>query len=277
MLSISYCGRVGSFSYEAALAIFPQGRYLPYNTFAEAITAVEKGSSQYAVIPIENSTAGRVAEIHNLLPSLNLKIVKEKIIPISHNLYVLSKEISENDIKLVESHPQALMQCSKYLAKLNIEKREALNTAIAAENLAKDRIISKGVICSKVAGELYKLCLLRENIQDSNDNHTAFIAVGRESMQEDFQRPLTSILFTIANKKGGIYEALGCFAKNGVNLLKLESYIPTGLASQVAQFFLTFEGSSRQENIGKALGELSAITNEIKNLGTYEGDAKRFF
>ena len=228
VLAISYCGRVGSFSHEAAMNIFPNATYLPYNTFTDAITAVELSDANYAVIPIENSTAGRVAEIHNLLPTLNLRIVQEKIIRISHNLYTFSEDVSFNDIRIVESHPQALMQCSKFLATINAQQIEALNTAIAAENLMKNQNFDKAVICSRVAGDLYKLHLLAEGIQNTDDNYTTFIAVGKENGANIFKHPLTSIIFALENKTGGIYEALGCFAKNSVNLLKLESYIPAG-------------------------------------------------
>lgn len=276
VLSISYCGRVGSFSHEAAMKMFPNAMYLSYNTFTDAITAVELSDSHYAVIPIENSTAGRVAEIHNLLPTLNLRIVQEKIIRISHNLYTISDDITLDDIRIVESHPQALMQCSKFLATINAQQRDALNTAIAAENLMKTQNFEKAVVCSRIAGDIYKLHLLAEGIQNTDDNYTTFIAVGQENTITTFKYPLTSIIFALENKTGGIYEALGCFARNSINLLKLESYIPAGSPAKCAQFFLTFEGANSNENVKKAFKQLAEISKEIKNLGTYEADSKRF-
>ena len=172
---IAYCGRVGSFSHEAAVSMFENAQYLPFNTFSQAIDSVQGGNSHFAVIPIENSTAGRVAEIHNILPEMNLLIVKEKILPISHNLYSHNSEIKIEDIKFVESHPQALMQCSNFIAKINAQEIQALNTAIAAENLAKLGKIDTAVICSKIAGEHYGLNLLAKNIQNKNNNYTTFI------------------------------------------------------------------------------------------------------
>ncbi len=274
MLKVSYCGRVGSFSHEASTLMFSYAQHLPYNTFIEAITAVEVGTVHYAVIPIENSTAGRVAEIHNILPTMDLLIVREKIIKISHNLYGLTEDIS--DIDVVESHPQALMQCSKFLVQMNVVQQNALNTAIAAENLAKKQTFKNAVVCSQVAGDYYKLNLLEKNIQNSNENYTTFIAVGKESSKNSLVNPLTSILLTVTNKTGGIYEALGCFAEYNINLLKIESYIQGGMQSEIAQFFLTFEGANKDGHIKQALKKLNSISYAIKDLGSYEADSKRF-
>ncbi len=277
MLNVSYCGRIGSFSHEAAVKMFPNAGYKPCDTFIEAVNMVKQNIVQYAVIPIENSTAGRVAEIHNILPTLNLKINKEKILKITHNLYVLNSNITLNDVKTVESHPQALMQCSNFLDILPVRRENALNTAIAAEDLAKHQKTDTAVICSKTAGDFYKLHLLRQEIQNMEDNYTTFIAVSKtENSEQVFTNPLTSIIFTLTNKTGGIYEALGCFARNNVNLLKLESYIPTGINAKHAQFLLTFQGCNKNENVNTALSELLNITNEVKNLGSYEADLKRF-
>ena len=274
---IAYCGRVGSFSHEAAISMFENAEYLPFNTFAQAIDSVHGGSSDFAVIPIENSTAGRVAEIHNILPEMNLFIVKEKILPISHNLYSHNSEIKIEDIQFVESHPQALMQCSNLIAKINAQEIQALNTAIAAENLAKSGKVETAVICSKLAGEHYNLHLLAKNIQNKNNNYTTFIAVGKNQIEANFQHPITCIIFKLGNETGGIYNALGCFAKNDVNLLKLESYIPTGIEINEAQFFVIFEGDNSQQKVHKALAELHFVTSEIRNFGSYNGDARRFF
>lgn len=276
MLKIAYCGRVGSFSHEASVSMFPNEEFLPFNSFEEAVMQVEQYNCDYAVIPIENSTAGRVAEIHNLLPKINLYIVKERILAISHNLYSIRESVSLSQIKVVESHPQALMQCSNFLLPLNVIQEKSLNTAIAAENLTKSQDSIKAVICSKVAGRYYKLHLLKENIQNSDDNYTTFIAVGKNTCNEVMQRPITSIIFTISNKTGGIYEALGCFATNNVDLLKLESYIPTGVSHKAAQFFLTFKGSNNDSNVKNALSCLGSGAIDIKNLGSYNGDIMRF-
>lgn len=277
MLNVSYCGRVGSFSHEAAVKMFPSAEYTSCDTFIEAVNLVKQDITQYAVIPIENSTAGRVAEIHNILPTLNLKINKEKILKITHNLYVLNSNITLNDIKFVESHPQALMQCSNFLDTIPVVRENALNTAIAAEDLVKYHKDTTAAICSKTAGEFYKLHLLKGEIQNMEDNHTTFIAVGKtENVGQSFTNPLTSIIFTLTNKTGGIYEALGCFARNNINLLKLESYIPAGINTKHAQFLLIFQGCNKNNNVNIALSELTEIANEVKNLGSYEADLKRF-
>ncbi len=278
---ISYCGRVGSFSHEASLSMFENAEYVPFNTFAKAIEAVIQNECDYVVIPIENSTAGRVAEIHNLLPEMNLFIVKEKILSISHNFYSLNSQITLDDIKFVESHPQALMQCSNFIEKIQAEEVHALNTAIAAENLVNSGKTTTGVICSKIAGNHYNLHLLASNIQNKSNNYTTFIAVGKKavdaSFMQNFLHPITCVIFKLGNHTGGIYNALGCFANNGVNLLKLESYIPTGTEVNEAQFFVIFEGSNENSNVKNALEMLQECTTEIKNFGSYNGDAKRFY
>ena len=274
---IAYCGRIGSFSHEAAVSMFENAQYLPFNTFSQAIDSVQGGNSHFAVIPIENSTAGRVAEIHNILPEMNLLIVKEKILPISHNLYSHNSDTKIENIKFVESHPQALMQCSNFIAKINAHEIQALNTAIAAENLAKSKKVETAVICSKIAGEHYGLSILAKNIQNKNNNYTTFIAVGKNQIEANFQNPITCVIFKLGNETGGIYNALGCFAKNSVNLLKLESYIPTGIEINEAQFFVIFEGDNAEQKVQKALEELCSVTSEIRNFGSYNGDAKRFY
>lgn len=276
MLEVSYSGRIGSFSHEAAMQIFPNAHYNSYNTFVEAIHSVQNGKSQYAIIPIENSTAGRVAEIHNILPTLNLFITHEKIIRISHNLYTNNQSNTIEDIKTVISHPQALMQCSIFLENLRATQSNAANTAIAAEELSKSGEQNTAVICSKTAGDFYNLHLLKENIHNQGDNSTTFIAVSKEQNIQTFQNPLTSIIFSIPNKAGGVYEALGCFAKNNINLVKIESYIPTGINTHKAQFFLTFQGCIQQEAVAKSIKELTNLCGGINYLGTYEADIKRF-
>lgn len=276
-LKISFCGRVGSFSHEAAISMYENAIYIQCDTFIQAISMVEANNADYAIIPIENSTAGRVSEIHNIVPNLNLYITKEKILKISHNLYVLNNKISINDLTTVTSHTQALMQCSKFLSKYNIKTENAINTAIAAENLSNNKDAKTGVICSFIAGNYYNLHLLEANIQDNNDNATIFVSFGKNPNKQTFFNPLTSIIFETSNKSGGIYEALGCFAKHSVNLLKLESYIPFGASSSnVAKFFVTFQGSNFETSTQNALDELQLFAVSVKNLGTYESDEKRF-
>jgi prephenate dehydratase len=280
-MKVAYCGRIGSFSHEASLNMFPNSQYIAFNTFQQAIESVHNDFANYAVIPIENSTAGRVAEIHNILPEMNLLITKEIILPILHNIYTISPQITLDAIEFVESHPQALMQCSKFLSNLKVEQNPSLNTAIAAENLAISKKNNTAVICSQIAGNYYNLHLAGKSIQNNANNFTTFIAVGKKPLEklqfnEEF-KPITCIIFTIDNKTGGIYNALGCFAKNGVNLLKLESYISTGTGINKAQFFVIFEGSNDSDNVLKSLNELSKHTIEIRNFGSYNADCKRFF
>lgn len=276
MQKVAYCGRIGSFSHEASSVMFPNAEYLGLDTFALAIEHVEKDLADFAVIPIENSTAGRIAEIHNILPKMELFFHKEYILRISHNLYVSTANTKLQDITEIHSHTQALMQCSEFLSKLNATEIQELNTAIAAEKLGKSQSPDIGVICSGAAGKHYGLHLLAQNIQNNDHNYTTFVAVCKKQNVHIEQNPLTSILFTIANKSGGIYEALGCFANNKINLLKIESYIPGGFTSPHAQFFLTFEGNHQDRKPKQALKDLSKIAVTIKNFGSYQGDTRRF-
>jgi prephenate dehydratase len=272
-MKVSYCGRFGSFSHEAAIKMFPDCEYIGLDTFAKAISSVENNEADYAILPIENSSAGRVAEIHNLLPKVNLFFWKELILKVSHNFYVLNNNIKLENIKEIHSHQQALMQCSDFISKTNATEIKELNTAIAAENLSISKRSDVGVICSTIAGKHYSLHCLHENIQNTNENFTTFVAMCKKENANE-EANLTSILFKISNKAGGIYEALGCFAKNNVNLLKIESYIPS-VSSNYAQFFLTFAGNLHNSNVKKAIIDLEGVANSIKNFGSYNSDAKR--
>lgn len=272
-MKIAYCGRIGSFSHEASDAIFPNCEYLGFDSFQDAVNASVRNEVDYAILPIENSTAGRVAEIHNILPKVNLFFWKEYILRVSHNFYVLNNEVKIDDIKEIHSHHQALMQCSEFLEKINAVQVSEPNTAIAAEKLSVSKRSDVGVICSSIAGKHYGLHLLAENIQNNDENFTTFIAMCKnENLNKEAN--LTSVLFIIEDKVGGIYEALGCFARNNVNLIKVESYIPS-VNSSYAQFFLTLSGNLQSQNIKKAMAELGKVVINIKIFGSYNADLKR--
>lgn len=274
---IAFQGTNGANSNLACLKFYPNYRAVAYQTFQEVFMAVQNDEVEYGMIPLENSYAGRVSEIHDLLQKHNVSIIAEHFFQISHQLCGV-KGAQIQDLKEVYSHPQALMQCQNNLQKLEVKIVEYSNTAKAAEYIAKAGDKAKGAICSKLASELYGLDILQSNIQDScNDNITIFIVISKHPQEIDYNlKPtLTSLLFTIRNIPGSLYKALGGFATNGVSMVKLESYIPGGVSKQ-AKFFITIEGHPAQNHVALALEELGFFSKNVKLLGVFYADDSRF-
>lgn len=274
---IAFQGTNGANSNLACLKFYPNYQAVAYQTFQEVFMAVQNDEVEYGMIPLENSYAGRVSEIHDLLQKHNVSIIAEHFFQISHQLCGV-KGAQIHDIKEVYSHPQALMQCQNNLQKLAVKIVEYSNTAKAAEYIAKTGDKAKGAICSKLASELYGLDILQSDIQDSsNDNITIFIVISKHPQEIDYNlKPtLTSLLFTIRNIPGSLYKALGGFATNGVSMVKLESYIPGGVSKQ-AKFFITIEGHPAQNHVALALEELGFFSKNVKLLGVFYADESRF-
>lgn len=272
--TIAFMGVEGANADLACRTNYPYMRTLALDAFEDVFAAVAEGRAKYAMIPIENSHAGRVAEIHNLLPKTSLHIVAEHIEPITHHLYALPGT-KLADIKQVYSHQQALMQCRKFIHENKLEPHVHSNTATAARDIAAWKDPSKAAICSKLAGELYQLERVTENVQDVDDNETLFLVLSKEL--EDpapGAKLLTSIFFTVRNIPAALYKALGGFATNNVNMIKLESYIRGG-ANSSAQFFMTVEGDPHERPLQLALEELGFFTNKVTVLGVYPADKKR--
>lgn len=272
--TIAFMGVEGANADLACRQNYPYMRTLALDAFEDVFAAVAEGRAKYAMIPIENSHAGRVAEIHNLLPKTNLHIVAEHIEPIEHHLYAVpGTKLSE--VKQVYSHQQALMQCRHFIHEHKLEPHVHSNTATAARDVAAWKDKTKAALCSKLAGELYQLERLAENLQDANDNETHFIVLAKEPEEvPEGAKVLTSILFTVRNIPAALYKALGGFATNNVNTIKLESYIRSG-ASSNAQFFMTVEGNPHERPLQLALEELGFFTNKVNVLGVYPADKKR--
>ena len=254
---------------------FPYMETLPCASFDAVFDAVEKGQAELGIIPIENSQAGRVALIHNILPRTKLHIVGEVFQRIEHQL-VAVKGATLDTIKTVYSHPQALMQCSDNLKKLRVKKEAYSNTATAAKDVAAWNDPTKAAIASSLAAELYGLKILKKNLEDSNTNTTVFVTISREPVDPDPKKGavLTTMLFAIRNIPAALYKALGGFATNGVNLQKIESYIPGG-NSQSAQFFITFEGHPSQKPVQLALEELGFFCKSTRLIGVYHAAKER--
>lgn len=245
-------------------------------SFDEAVRAVENGDASLCLIPFENSHAGRVAEIHNLLPQTKLHIVGEYFLPVAHHL-LAPKNASLKTIKTVYSHPQALMQCREHVHKLKLQSESFSNTAAAAKAVSEWNDPSKAALGSSLAAELYGLQILKPNMHDADDNTTLFIALAREPSDPDIAdgMVLTSLFFSARNIPAALYKALGGFATNQVNLIKIESYIPSG-KSKNAQFFVTFEGHPNSRNVQLAMEELGFFCKKVKVLGVYPAAKERF-
>lgn len=275
MHTIAFMGVEGANADLACRQNYPYMQTMALSSFEEVFEAVAEGRAKYAMIPIENSQAGRVAEIHNLLPRTNLHIVHEHIQKVEHHLYGL-KGTKIADIKTVYSHHQGLLQCRSFIREHNLATSIHDNTATAAKDVAAWGDVSKGAICSKLAGKLYGLELLAENIHDAEDNETLFVVLAKEAEDPNPEEGmvLTSLLFTLRHLPAALYKALGGFATNNINMLKLESYIRAG-SQPTAQFFMTFEGSPDQRNVQLALEELGFFTHKVSVLGVYPADASR--
>ncbi|MBL6664605.1 MAG: prephenate dehydratase [Rickettsiales bacterium] len=273
---IAYQGVRGANSNLACEKFYEKYEAKAFSTFYDVFSAVEKGGAEYGMIPLENSYAGRVSEIHNLLQGSDVSIVAEHFFPITHNLVGVQGAKIE-DIEEVYSHPQALLQSQNSLRELGVDVIESSNTAAAAEYVAKANDIKKAALCSKKAAENNGLNILKENLQDSgNDNVTIFIVIAKNpsDCNPEISPVITAMLFTIRNIPGSLYKALGGFATNNVSIVKLESYIPGGVSRQ-AQFYISIEGHPSQRNVALALEELGFFSKSVKLLGVYYSDKAR--
>lgn len=253
----------------------PYMNTLAVQSFEDVFEVVQTGKARLGMVPIENSRAGRVAEIHNILPNTELHIVGEHVQPIEHHV-AAPKGATLDNIKHIYSHPQALMQCRHFIREHGWEGHLHSNTAVAARDVAKWADMSKAALCSELAAELYGLEILQRNVQDANDNVTVFVVISREPAdpKPEDGTTLTSLLFELRNIPAALYKALGGFATNGVNMRKLESYIRAG-GSESSQFFVTFEGHPETPAVQRALEELGFYSRSVKVLGVYLADKNK--
>jgi prephenate dehydratase len=273
--AIAFMGVEGANADLACRQNYPYMQTLPCASFEAVFAAVAEGRAKYAMVPIENSQAGRVAEIHNLLPRTNLHIVAEHFQKVEHGLYGV-RGATLADVKHAYSHHQGLLQCRSFIREHQLATHIHNNTATAAKDVAGWGDKSKAAICSRLAGELYGLTLLADNIQDAEDNETLFVVMANEPVDPDPEagKVLTSLFFTLRNIPSALYKALGGFATNQVNMVKLESYIRGG-AQGTAQFFMTFEGHPRERSVQLAIEELGFFTQRVNVLGVYPADKAR--
>ena len=268
-MKIAFQGEPGANSHIAIVEAYPDAEPLPCATFEDALAAIASGEADLGMIPIENSVAGRVADIHHLLPASGLHIVGEWFLPISHQLMAL-KGAGLADIKTVESHVHALGQCRRIIRKLGLKPIVAADTAGSARDIAERGDKSVAAIASRLAAKIYGLDILAEDVEDETHNTTRFVVLAREERwAAQGSGPLvTTFVFRVRNLPAALYKALGGFATNGVNMTKLESYMVGGLFT-ATQFYADVEGRPEDGPLSRALEELRFFSHEVTILGTY--------
>jgi prephenate dehydratase len=265
---IAFQGLPGAYSDLSCRAAYPKMRTLPCASFEDVFAAVREGKAHLAMIPIENSVAGRVADIHHLLPDSGLHIVAEHFQRVNHHL-LAPKGATLKTLKTVHSHVQALSQCRKLIRDLGLKAVVHADTAGAAADIAAKGDPTEAAIASSLAGEIYGLVSLKEGIEDAQHNTTRFVIMGREPVDPDPKVPVvTSFVFRVRSVPAALYKALGGFATNGVNITKLESYMIDGHFT-VAQFYADIDGHPDSRMVRLALEELSFFSREVKILGVY--------
>jgi prephenate dehydratase len=266
---IAFQGFPGAYSDMACREVFPGRETLPCETFGDAFTALSEGQAALAMIPVDNTLAGRVADVHHLMPKSGLYIVGEHFLRVEHALLGLpGAKIS--DLKHVHSHIHALPQCRKVIKELGLKPHVHADTAGAAMEIAQMKDKSHGAIASKLAAQIYGLDVLREDVQDADHNTTRFLILSREAqvprLDEEVEC-ITSFIFRVRNIPAALYKALGGFATNGVNMVKLESYVNPQF--QVAQFYADVIGHPESRPLQLAMEELGFFAKEVNILGTY--------
>ena len=266
---IVFQGEPGANSHLAAREVFPDYEAVPRSTFEDAFAAISVGEAGLGMIPIENSVAGRVADIHHLMPHSGLHIVGEHFMPVRHQL-LAPKGATLKDIKTVESHVHALGQCRKVIRKLGVKPVVAADTAGSAREVAEIGDKTRAAIASRLAAEIYGLDILAQDIEDEDHNTTRFIVLSRDAKwaTRDGRPVITTFLFRVRNVPAALYKALGGFATNGVNMTKLESYQLEGKFF-ATQFYSDVEGHPEDRLVKLALEELAFFSREMKILGVY--------
>ena len=268
-MKIVFQGEPGANSHLALHQVYPDYEAVPCATFEDAFTAISNGDASLGMIPVENSVAGRVADIHHLMPDSGLHIVAEHFMPVRHQL-LAPRGATLADIKTVESHVHALGQCRKIIRKLGIRPIVAADTAGSAREVAEAGDKSRAAIATNLAADIYGLDILAENIEDEAHNTTRFIVLARDARwARNGDAPvITTFLFRVRNVPAALYKALGGFATNGVNMTKLESYMVEGNFF-ATQFYADVEGHPEDRGLVFAFEELAFYSKEMKILGVY--------
>ena len=268
--NFSFQGINGAYSELAGRNIFPEADSLACATFEEMFQTVREGKANVAIVPIENSQAGRVADTQRLIPDSELKIVREYFLEIKHNLLVVPGT-KMSDIKRIYSHEQGIAQCRNKIIELNKEMIIVADTAGAAKKIAELNSKEDAAVASELASRIYKLEILESNFQDVSTNVTRFLVMASKlnPLDPNDDNLITTLVYTVRSIPASLYKCLGGFASNGVNITKLESYVhPQGF--DVAQFYIDFEGHPEQTSVKLALEEMKFFCKHMNILGIYK-------
>ncbi len=276
MQKITFQGTYGAYSHIACKELFPTAEYIAADTFEQAMELVIADKADFAVIPVENSNAGRVSDVHFLLPQTNLTIVGEHFLRVEHQLIALPNAKLE-EIEAAASHPQALAQCSAFLKQHKIKALSRIDTAKSCERIVETQDNTRAAIASKLAAEIYGLKILASNIENDPHNTTRFLIMSKNNVmpQNDNSKFVTSLVFKVKNIPAALYKALGGFATNGINITKIESYVIGGNFIS-AQFYVEIESHPETPAFQRALEELKFYSENIHFLGTYKAHPKRY-
>ncbi|MTH99714.1 prephenate dehydratase [Roseibium sp. RKSG952] len=272
---IVFQGELGANSHMACRNVYPDYEAIPCATFEDCFTAIENGDADLGMIPVENSVAGRVADIHYLLPNSNLSIIGEYFLPIRFQL-VAPKGATLDGLKSVQSHVMALGQCRKIIRELGLTPIIGADTAGSARQIAEMNDPSAAALAPAMAAEAYGLDILRSDVEDAAHNTTRFLILSREKLEaaNNGQSMITTFIFRVRNVPAALYKALGGFATNGVNMTKLESYQLEGTFF-ASMFYADVEGHPEDPNVALALEELNFFCAELRILGVYRASPFR--
>ena len=275
-MKIAIQGELGAYSHIAVEKLYQDAEIKTCSTFEDTFKQAYNDPAYKIIIPIENSLAGRVADIHYLLPKYKLQIHGEYFLPVEHNL--LGKpDATIEDIKYVRSHAQAISQCQKIIAQKNFKPIISVDTAGSAKDLAEGKDKTIAAIASDLSAKMYNLKILQKNIEDDKGNVTRFLIMGKNIEQPEYDKSkkyITSCIFRVKSEPSALYKCLGGFATNQVNLTKLESFSVKNTFVQ-ANFYLDLEGHLEQVGVKKALEELGFHTETLDILGVYESSTFR--
>ncbi|GAB6052661.1 prephenate dehydratase [Magnetospira thiophila] len=274
--TIAFQGEPGAYSDLACRSVRPEMTTLPCPSFEEAFAAVAGGQADLGMIPIENSVAGRVADIHHIMPQSGLHIIGEHFQRVNHHLLAVPGARLE-DITHVHSHVHALNQCRNLIGELGLQRVVRVDTAGAAAELARSGDKTQAVIASELAGELNGLVSLRADIEDAAHNTTRFLILAREPIvpHPKAGRIITTFVFRVRNVPAALFKGLGGFATNGINMTKLESYMLNG-SFAATQFYADVEGHPENRPLRLALEELQFFSHEVTILGVYPAHPYRY-
>jgi prephenate dehydratase len=269
--TVAFQGEPGANSHIACREAYPAYEPLPCPTFEDAFAAVRSGRATLAMIPIDNSVAGRVADIHHLMPRSGLHIVAEWFLPVQHQL-MAPKGATLKTIRTVESHVHALGQCRNIIRALGIKAVVAADTAGAAREVAEAGDVTRAALATVLAAKIYGLQILKKDVADAAHNTTRFIVLARAPKwaARNERRVITTFVFEVRNIPAALYKALGGFATNGVNMTKLESYMVNG-SFAATQFYADVQGHPKERGLELALEELEFVSRpkSLRILGVY--------